>query len=170
MKEKRRRLGAPTGEYQKNFVKEFFQPLYFYKPSNQGLTAGLSNLSIHSIEVPNLGTFPTLEAAFHAHRDPENKEYVRQQEVTFNPFMSKKLSRVCNLRPDWDEKKDEIMFKLLELKFQQHPELKENLIKTGLRPIIQHSSDSYWGDGLTGKGKNRLGKFLSKLRNKFYLN
>jgi len=169
MREKRRRLGAPPGEFQKDFVKRFFRPLYFYKAYKQGVTAGLSNFSIHSVHVPNFGTFPTAEAAFHAHKNPDNKEYVRKQEVAFTPHVSKRLGRLCKIRDDWDDKKDSIMYRILELKFQQHDDIRENLLTTGLRPIIEHGPDHYWGDGRNGRGKNMRGRLLTKLRNKLYL-
>jgi predicted NAD-dependent protein-ADP-ribosyltransferase YbiA (DUF1768 family) len=141
MKEKRRRLGAPPGEYQKDFVRRFFRPLYFYKAHTRGLTAGLSNFSIHSVEIENFGTFPTAEAAFHAYKDPDNKTYVRKQELAFTPHISKRLGRSCKPPTDWDEKKDQIMYKILDLKFHQHESIFKNLLSTGLRPIIQHCPD-----------------------------
>jgi hypothetical protein len=167
MKERRRRLGSPSSLYQRDFVCKFFSPLYFSKANNSD---GLSNFSIHSVEVPNLGTFPTSEAAFHAHKDPKNKEYVKKQEVAFSPHVSKKLGRECKLRSDWeDDVKDKVMMTVLELKFSQHDGIRENLLYTGLRPIVEHRPDNYWGDGIDGRGKNMLGKLLTKLRNKMYL-
>jgi len=169
MKEKRRKAGAPPGIYQKDFVRRFFRPLYFYKACTHGITAGLSNFSINSVEVPGLGTFPTSEAAFHAHKDPENKDYVRKQEMAFTPHISKRLGRSCNPRKDWDEVKDHIMYRVLDLKFHQHENIRANLLNTGLRPIIEHGPDYYWGDGKDSRGKNMLGKLLTRVRNKLYI-
>ena len=168
MREKRRRLGAPPGVYQKDFVCQFFRALYFYKAYNRGITAGMSNFSIHSVEVPDLGTFPTSEAAFHAFKNPENKEYVRKQEMAFTPHISKRLGKSCHVRDDWEEKKDHAMYKVLTLKFKQHEDIRQNLMNTGLRPLIEHGPDGYWGDGRDGRGKNMLGKLLVRIRNKLY--
>lgn len=168
MREKRRRLGSPPGEFQKDFVKRFFHPLYFNKACNHGITAGMSNCSIHSVQVPNLGIFPTAKAAFQAHKNPENKEYVRKQELSSTHYISKKLGQTCKIPEDWDDKKCNIMFEILKLKFQQHDNIRENLLNTGLRPIIKHDSNKYWGDGKDGSGKNILGRMLTKIRNKLY--
>ena len=50
-------------------------------------------------------------------------------------------------------------------KFSQHSELRENLLDTGHRLLIEHTSnDSYWGDGGDGRGKNKLGRILMEVR------
>jgi predicted NAD-dependent protein-ADP-ribosyltransferase YbiA (DUF1768 family) len=55
------------------------------------------------------------------------------------------------------------------VQYLTNPELKENLVRTGLRPIIQHNrGDYFWGDGGDGTGRNKLGKILTNLRESFY--
>lgn len=166
MREKRRRMGSPPGEFQKDFVKRFFRPLYFYKTHNA--TTGLSTFSVHSVKVPGMGVFPTAESAFQAHKDPSNEEYVRKQESTFNPTVSKKLGKKI-IREDWDEVKERIMYKILTLKFQQHDGIKQNLLNTGLRPIVECGPDPYWSNGKDGRGRNTIGKLLVKIRNRMYV-
>ncbi|CAF4077890.1 unnamed protein product, partial [Rotaria sordida] len=47
-------------------------------------------------------------------------------------------------------------------KFQQHPKLKQLLLSTGNRTLVEHTiNDSYWGDG---SGRNQLGITLMKVR------
>ncbi|HEM3468228.1 NADAR family protein [Streptococcus suis] len=71
------------------------------------------------------------------------------------------------LRDDWEDVKDDIMFYAVYQKFQQNLILKELLLSTGDLPIIEHTvNDSYWGDGGDGRGKNKLGHILMKVRNK----
>ena len=66
---------------------------------------------------------------------------------------------------NWDDKKDNVMFEALRAKFTQHPELGQMLRDTGNAKIIEHTeNDAYWGDGGDGKGKNKLGKILMKVR------
>ncbi|CAF1220234.1 unnamed protein product [Adineta steineri] len=68
-------------------------------------------------------------------------------------------------RADWDDVKDEIMFKACLAKFQQHLKLKELLLSTGDRTLVEHTkNDSYWGDGGDGTGRNQLGITLMKVR------
>jgi ribA/ribD-fused uncharacterized protein len=69
------------------------------------------------------------------------------------------------LRDDWDEVKDDVMYKALVAKFTQHKYLREVLLGTGDAILIEHTrNDSYWGDGGDGTGKNMLGILLMKLR------
>lgn len=57
------------------------------------------------------------------------------------------------------------MYKALLAKFTQHYDLRKLLLETEDRKLVEHSPyDSYWGDGGDGKGKNRLGVLLVKLR------
>lgn len=58
------------------------------------------------------------------------------------------------------------MYTGLKHKFDQNPELKDRLIATRHKIIYQHDdTDLYWSDGgKDGKGKNRMGILLMKLR------
>ncbi len=50
-------------------------------------------------------------------------------------------------------------------KFEQHQDLRDELLKTGKRMLIEHTPhDTYWGDGGDGEGLNRLGKLLMEVR------
>jgi len=52
----------------------------------------------------------------------------------------------------------------LRAKFQQNRGLLDLLKSTGSRPIVHTSVNPYWGEGRTGKGKNRMGKLLEQVR------
>jgi ribA/ribD-fused uncharacterized protein len=68
-------------------------------------------------------------------------------------------------RSDWEEVKEDIMFKALQAKFTQYQHLKKMLVGTKDRQLVERSPyDSYWGDGGDGSGKNRLGVLLMRLR------
>ena len=68
-------------------------------------------------------------------------------------------------RSDWEEVKEDVMYKALQAKFTQHRELGRRLLETKDRKLVEHSPyDSYWGDGGDGSGKNRLGLLLMRLR------
>jgi predicted NAD-dependent protein-ADP-ribosyltransferase YbiA (DUF1768 family) len=68
------------------------------------------------------------------------------------------------LRPDWEEVKDGIMYKLLKSKFTD-PVLRDKLIATGSAELIEGNNhwDRYWGV-CRGEGQNKLGKLLMKVR------
>ncbi len=57
------------------------------------------------------------------------------------------------------------MYDVLKAKFTQHKELKKLLLDTEDKILVEHTeNDNYWGDGGDGKGKNKLGKLLMKIR------
>jgi hypothetical protein len=57
------------------------------------------------------------------------------------------------------------MREVVYAKFKQHKNLKEILLSTGDKVLIEHTSrDSYWGDGGDGSGQNWLGKTLVTVR------
>lgn len=69
------------------------------------------------------------------------------------------------LRKDWEDIKDEIMYKAIFHKFVSNGDLSELLLKTGEEELVEISPyDSYWGVGRNGKGKNRLGILLMQFR------
>ena len=69
------------------------------------------------------------------------------------------------LREDWEEVKDEVMYKALQAKFTQHENLRKVLLETGDAILVEHTiKDGYWGDAGDGSGKNMLGKLLMILR------
>lgn len=169
MRDKWRKIGSPQTEYQKNFVYKFFEPIYFYRTYNRGYTAGFSNFTNHSVTLDKY-TFPTAEAAIQACKNIDEK-YIIKQTQSRTPIMSKNIGRKIELRPDWINICDESMFNILLAKFTQHDELRINIMNTGLRPIIQHTrGDVFWGDGWDGKGRNKLGNALMRVREYFYRN
>lgn len=69
------------------------------------------------------------------------------------------------IRPDWNNVREDIMREAITAKFLQNPELKKKLLETGQRELIEHTSrDSYWGNGGNDQGLNRLGHLLMELR------
>lgn len=69
------------------------------------------------------------------------------------------------MRTDWEEVKDEIMYKALRHKFTQNKNCLDALLATGDAELIEASPiDFYWGEGSDGSGKNMLGKLLMRLR------
>jgi ribA/ribD-fused uncharacterized protein len=83
------------------------------------------------------------------------------------PMKAKVLGkkRDPSFHSDWDSLREEIMYKGLQAKFDQNIVLYNKLLGTGTFELKEDSSwDSYWGTGRTGKGKNRMGSLLMKLR------
>jgi len=155
MRDKWRALGSPQTYRQKSFIHKFFSVLYFYRANKNGSTAGFSSFTSHPVFINGFGVFPTAEAAIQAYKNPTDKEYVKKQELSKNPHLSVLLGSQVKLRADWFKISDDIIYKVTEAKFMQNPSLKDNLIYTGLRPIV-HSIN----------GINVIDKTLMRLREK----
>jgi N-glycosidase YbiA len=69
------------------------------------------------------------------------------------------------MRADWEFIKVQVMYEAVLTKFSTHREIREVLLSTGTEIIIENSeTDSYWGCGANGTGKNQLGKILMQVR------
>ena len=112
--------------------------------------------------------YPTVEHAYQAAKIAERKS--RQFFTTLpTPDLAKYHGRRVELRPDWEQIKDKVMYDILRDKFSRDPN-KANLLATGNRPLIEGNNwhDNYWGicncEACGGQGKNRLGKLLMQVR------
>ena len=91
---------------------------------------------------------------------------IRQQIASLEPRKSKTYGRTIEIRPDWDQVKDDVMYTANKLKYQQL-RFKQWLIQTGSENIQEGNTwgDTYWGICLkTNKGQNKLGKLLMLIR------
>lgn len=109
--------------------------------------------------------FTNGEAAFHSQKCP-NK--IKKFEM-LRPSQSKKLGRNVQLREDWEQIKDEIMYEVCYAKFSQNEFLKNKLLNIKFNELIEFNTwnDKCWGmiykDGKL-IGENRLGIVLMKLK------
>lgn len=70
--------------------------------------------------------------------------------------------------PNWDERRIIIMEKLVYLKFKNSGSLRNLLLETGDKPIVEFTNrDAFWGSGIDQKGFNILGQILVKVRDTF---
>lgn len=167
MREKWRRMGSPQTRSQKTFVAKFFDPLYIsLTESSHYFSNDFSNDALISVNIPGVGNFPTATAAFYSFKDQTNKEYIKHLEEFKNYKVVRSLK--CNERSDWYDIKESVMYTILKYKFEQNEFLKDNLLNTGLRPVILKSSDHYWGKN-GNNGQNMFGKLLKKYRKELYL-
>jgi ribA/ribD-fused uncharacterized protein len=170
LKDKWKNKIFPNSRNQRFYLKKIFSPLYFSKCYKNSEKNGLSNFSDHKVDIPGVGIFPNSESAYYALRNPYDKEYIDKLKNSKNPRVAKYIGEQYlethgNIE---DEKKIENMYKILKLKFNQNDDIKNKLLCTGFRPIVNHNRfDSFWGDG-GDRGKNHLGILLTKLRNEFY--
>lgn len=110
-------------------------------------------------------TFNTVEHGFQCHK---TKDSMWRSLITNaqSPGQAKRIGRTCPLRSNWEEIKEDIMMAMLRAKFSE-PEMEQKLLATYERELIEGNTwgDVYWGKDLhSGRGKNRLGILLMKLR------
>jgi ribA/ribD-fused uncharacterized protein len=114
--------------------------------------------------------YPTSEHAYQAAHffdtTPEIAELVRLQK---SPRLASDVATMHADKedPDWSSKKVFIMESILRAKLEQHDLVKETLIKSGARKIVEmNDNDEFWGWGAGPEhaGQNELGRLWMKLR------
>lgn len=128
----------------------------------RGEYAFLSNFYEAKVEYEGI-YYNNNESAFQAQK--EQNVIVRYFYSNACPTTAKRMGRKCQLRADWEQIKDEIMYNIVKAKFSQNKALKEKLIATGNATLIEGNwwKDTYWGV-CNGKGQNKLGKILMRVR------
>lgn len=109
--------------------------------------------------------FENNEAAFQAAKCPE-----RMQEFCgLSPQKAKRLGRSVELRPDWEEVKYDVMYRICKAKFLQNPDLLKQLLETGDAELVEGNTwgDTVWGV-CSGVGENNLGKTLMRIRDELH--
>jgi len=128
----------------------------------------LSNF--YSAEVVHEGiTYKNSEAAFQA---AKTKDFQLRREFSeLNPSQAKLKGRHIELREDWEQVKDNIMYEIVKDKFSRNSNLRSLLMKTNTSILIEGNwwHDNYWGDCHCEKcqnkeGKNTLGLILMRVR------
>lgn len=135
----------------------------FYRPDEPW--GELSNFAPFPIEVDGR-EWSTTEHFFQAQKFAGTMWEERIRAVA-TPWEAAELGRRRDLplRQDWERVKVEVMRTALRAKFTQHSTLRELLLATGDRRLIEHTgNDSFWGNGGTGRGRNMLGLLLVELR------
>lgn len=126
----------------------------------------LGNMSRHSVCSRRLGLFPTAEHLFQATRFPKKSEIIEEIRNELNPmrakWLAKKHKEKFSITPMSNLDVDNMQF-VLELKIEQHPDLKEQLLATGEEQIVEdcskrkHGSGLFWGAvKVLGMGENGL--------------
>lgn len=107
--------------------------------------------------------YPSVEHAFQAQKTMSYSKRLQISKLE-TPDYARKAGRRLKLREDWEKCKEAIMFHLLKQKFKD-PKLNKQLADTSDAELIEGNwwGDTYWGV-CNGKGENRLGKLLMKVR------
>ena len=151
MREKWRKIGSPQTLIQKKFVQNFFSCLTIEYESDE---YSFSNFAKIPVFVPDVGLFPSGEAAYQAFKNLYNIEYIQKLKMSESPAHAKQIGdSILNTRMDWNDIKVEILSYIVSLKIIQNENVKNDLLNTYLQPIYCD--------------KKIFGTILTKIRNKF---
>ncbi len=143
--------------------------------TKSGLPYGfLGNMYSSQIEYDGL-TWRTAEALFQALRfdDPEIRELIRQNKSPMGAKFCAKANEKKMCIVPLDLKDIENMRMTIQLKFDQHADLRQQLLSTGNAILIEDVSSRkrgnalFWGAYLSADtwiGTNKLGELLMELR------
>lgn len=123
----------------------------------------LGNFYECDIEMDGL-VYPSVEHAFQASRTFNMLDRASIRDVK-TPIMAKNLGEKIATRDDWDSVKLDLMFSLLEKKFELK-ELRRKLLSTKDLQIVSNY-DIFWGK-IDNVGENNLGNMLMKIRNDIF--
>lgn len=143
--------------------------IYFYKVDQP--YGCFSNFSPHPINCAGK-LWLTVEHYYQAHKFLHSRDQWLMDQIheVKTPEEAAAIGRNIKyeMRPDWEEAKQDVMWKGVLTKFQTYHDIREILLATGSEMIVENSPrDYYWGCGKDGTGRNELGKILMKIRQKF---
>jgi predicted NAD-dependent protein-ADP-ribosyltransferase YbiA (DUF1768 family) len=157
MKDKWRNIGSPQTTTQKKFVHKLFNPFYFSRCTNNGSKHGFSNLSDHEIIINNL-SYKNAEIAYQSFSNEKVININTKNIYYIKHYYESKKTLTVN-------EKINLMKSILFEKFKQHPDIKDNLIRTALRPInYLNPSDTFWGINKENNGTNHIGQILYNIK------
>ena len=136
----------------------------FYDPEEEN--GYLANFSNHGFYLEGR-YWKSVEHYFQAnkfiHRDDLRDKIARSCSPADAKMIAANLSRLR--RPDWYSVREEVMYKAMTAKFEQHPCLRKRLLGTDEMAIEEASPiDTFWGVGADGSGENHAGQLLMRLR------
>jgi ribA/ribD-fused uncharacterized protein len=142
--------------------------LKFYR-SNEKPYGVFSNLFRCEITFEDR-VFPTAEHAYQAGKasKPAVREWILQAPTPALAAMAAHGLYTWDIVPNWASIKVDRMRAVLRAKFTQHPALRQLLLGTGTRRLVEagtvnNAVNRFWGE-VDGKGENTLGKLLMELR------
>jgi ribA/ribD-fused uncharacterized protein len=148
-----------------NYALPFISDQHLFFEDHEKPYGFLSNFSAHPIFMGGR-IWKTVEHYYQASKFDES-EIIDQVADAISPLRAKEVSRIHsgNVRKDWDTRKEMVMYRALNAKFSQHPDIQAKLIETHPLELIEYSEDdAYWGDPGDHTGANRLGHLLMDLR------
>lgn len=142
--------------------------LKFYR-ANEKPYGAFSNLFRCAITFEGC-VYPTAEHAYQAGKalKPAVREWILRAPTPALAAMAAHGLYTWDVVPNWACIKVDRMRAVLKAKFSQHENLKQLLLDTGSRRLVEagttnNAVNRFWGE-VDGKGENTLGKLLMELR------
>ncbi|GJE95754.1 NADAR family protein [Phanerochaete sordida] len=140
-------------------------PIFFFDRDDP--YSEFMNNSPHTVSFQGK-VYPTAEHLFQAHKflsnAPHLAEHIRTQTSSRAAWEQAALLRL-HQRNDWFDVNIQCMDIVLKTKFAQYENLRQLLMSTGERELINANPvDTFWGCGTNDQGRNELGKALTRLR------
>ncbi len=121
--------------------------------------------------------YKTWKSSEHLYQASKTSDVLQQNQICDASFKDvKKLGRQVIYRKDWEDVKYDVMLNIVQMKFDQNPDIKEKLINTNPDFIIE---GNYWHDNIWGNctcdkckhivGTNWLGNILMIVRNSYII-
>ena len=123
-----------------------------------------TNFAPYDVTMAGL-VWPTVEHYYQAQKfvDPLRQEQIRAASGATQARTLGQSTR--GVRPDWDQRRLEVMKEALIAKFTQHQKLRTLLVGTGDAQLIEASpKDRFLGEGKDGTGENHMGRLLEEVR------
>ncbi|THH29605.1 hypothetical protein EUX98_g4582 [Antrodiella citrinella] len=144
------------------------RPIRFFAKSQPHY--GFSNYASYPV-VYNGKRYPTSQHLFQAFKflghNPELAEHIRLFSTYPDIITAEAHRRERDVRSDWRDISIAKMEEVLWHKFNQHPDLKRELLDTkDAELIFDAREDIRWGIGSDGRGRNDLGKALERVRSR----
>jgi len=143
--------------------KETHDTVNFYTPTFHSL----DNFSAHIIRLWGKD-FPTAEHAYQWRKFSITEPDIAMRILSAaSPYAVKEISDAHKEKQPatWSKEKTLVMEEILRAKFQQHPDVRVCLERTGRKRIVENSpTDSFWGVGPEGSGRNMLGTIWMSIR------
>lgn len=135
----------------------------------------LSNFSPSPIVDGNT-VFGTAEHMYQAYKCRDANELVKMKKVILapTPLEAKRIADTVHDTPEWRRRRDEVMAKVVDFKFDQNPSLARKLMDTGELMLNEATRNDHFGIGVplhsreirekAYRGTNRLGQILMDKR------
>ena len=143
------------------------------KPKKEGITKFTGQYEFLSLEFPckilyEDEEYATAAVLFYAMRADNKRARIRIARLS--PLKARSKSLALPENPDYDDNREDYLYKANKAKFDSNPTLKALLIKTHPKELVNtvtHFDDWIGVSNRNGKGKNALGKSLMKLRDEY---